>query len=134
MSLRENPITEAFWVQIAGGAFIPEYPLVKPTKSQGARRADAVILPDEQTRRAKYTDYPTLQGRSVVVVQTKASRLGMYLMGQVVFSLELCRKLGASKVKSVALCTASDDVLEPLLKAYAEVELWIWNGKAFAKA
>jgi hypothetical protein len=119
---------------MTGGAFIPEYPLVKPTKRQGARRADAVILPDEKTRRAKIADYPSLQGRSVVVVQTKASRLGMYLMGQVVFSLELCRRLGASKVKSVALCTASDDVLAPLLKAYPQVELWIWNGKTFAKA
>jgi hypothetical protein len=58
----------------------------------------------------------------------------MYLMGQVVFSLELCRRLGARTVKSVALCTASDDALEPLLKVYSEVEVWVWNGTIFTKA
>jgi hypothetical protein len=59
----------------------------------------------------------------VIVVQAKASRLGMYLMGQALFSAELIRRFRPASVRSVALCTADDAVLRPLLEPYPHVEV-----------
>jgi hypothetical protein len=54
----------------------------------------------------------------VIVVQTKASRLGMYLMGQAFFSAELIREHGPKSVRTVALCTRSDAKLAELCERY----------------
>lgn len=106
MSKLESPITERFWEKHIGGTFIPEYQLVKSTDSSGRRLADAIILPDEDRKRGHWREYP-LKGQRVVVVQTKATRIGMSLMGQTIFSKELVKKLGAKTVRSIALCTAN---------------------------
>lgn len=98
--------------------------------SVGPRRVDAVILPDEPNRRASFTDYPTLKGRNVIVVQTKAQRMGMYLMGQALFSARLALARGAKSVRSILLCTAPDSVLLPLLKDFPEVEVWVYDEKS----
>jgi len=125
MSKRETPMTEGFWLVHANGAYIPEYCLVRRGVDCGARLADAVILPDEPHRRATTRDYPDLIGRNVIVVQTKASRMGMYLMGQAVFSARLVMAKGAASVRSILLCTRSDSALLPFLKPFPEVEIWI---------
>jgi hypothetical protein len=75
-------MTEAFWQQHARGAYIPEYCIVRRAGDCGGRYVDALILPDEPHGRARFADYATLTGRNVIVVQTKAARMGMYLMGQ----------------------------------------------------
>ena len=119
-------MTEAFWQGYARGAYIPEYCLVRPTRHCGVRLVDAVILPDEPHGRARFQDYSSLAGRNVILVQTKARRLGMYLMGQAVFSARLAKKLGAKSVRSILLCTKSDSTLLPLLlEEFPEVEVWI---------
>ena len=125
MSKHETPLTEQFWQTCCPGAFIPEYRLVRRTTGQGVRLADAIILPDEPHGRATFADYPTLDGRNVVVVQTKASRLGMYLMGQGVFSAGLVKAQGAQSVRSVMIATRSDDALLPLLGRFEGIEVWI---------
>ena len=89
-----------------------------------------MILPDEPNRRASFTDYPTLKGRNVIVVQTKAQRMGMYLMGQALFSARLALARGAKSVRSILLCTAPDSVLLPLLKDFPEVEVWVYDEKS----
>jgi hypothetical protein len=126
MSKLETPMTEAFWMHHAKGAYLPEYCLVRRDKKIdcGGRWADAVILLDEPHGRANFSDFPTLKGRNVVVVQTKASRMGMYLMGQAVFSAQLVRVQGAASVRSILLCTRADVVLLPFLEPYPEVEVW----------
>jgi hypothetical protein len=84
-------------------------------------------LPDEPPRRASFKDYPTLKDHNVIVVQTKASRMGMYLMGQALFSARLTLRCGAKSVRSILLCTAPDSVLLPLLKDFPEVEVWTYD-------
>ena len=125
MSKHETPLTEHFWTCCCPGTFIPEYKLVRKTKDQARRLVDAVILPNESHCRASYADFPSLIGHDVVVVQTKASRLGMYVMGQAVFSARLAMSVGARSVRSVILVTKSDEALLPLLESFPEVEVWI---------
>ena len=122
-------MTEALWQEHARGAFIPEYCIVRRADC-GGRYVDALILPDEPHRRASFTDYPTLKDRNVIVVQTKAARMGMYLMGQALFSARLALARGAKSARSILLCTAPDSVLLPLLKDFPEVEVWVYDERS----
>ena len=117
-------MTEAFWQSHAPGALLPEYTLVRAGPDCGRRCVDAVILPDEPHRRATPFDYPSIDGHNVIVVQTKRGRMGMYLMGQAVFSAKLALACGAKSVRSVLLCNQADSVLLPLLEPFPEVEVW----------
>jgi hypothetical protein len=104
----------------------------RPSRAPGVgpRRVDAVILSDEPNRHASIADYPTLKDRNVIVVQTKAERMGMYLMGQALFSARLARRQGAKSVRSILLCTALDSVLLPLLRDFPEVEVWVYEERS----
>jgi hypothetical protein len=125
MSKHETPMIEAFWDRHARGAYIPEYRIVRPTADCSIRRLDAVILPDEPYGRARFRDYVKLADRNVIVVQAKARRMGMYLMGQALFSARLVMAQGAKRVCSILLCTSPDSALLPLLKPFPEVEVWV---------
>jgi hypothetical protein len=85
MSKRETPITRRYW-ETVGGLLAEEFCLVRRGPACSVRLADAVILPDRERRIAEPGERIDLQGERVIVVQTKASRLGMYLMGQTLFS------------------------------------------------
>ena len=82
------------------------------------RNIDAIILPDEPTRRVPTVERRSIdiRGKRVIAVQTKARRLGMYLMGQAYFSKKLIERHGAMVVRTVALCTDEDAVLGPLAR------------------
>ena len=75
---------------------------------------------EELSRRARRAlARPDLRGKDVVVVQTKNSRLGMYLMGQTLFSRELiARRFQPSSVRAVALVRQSDEALQPILEEF----------------
>lgn len=118
-------MTEGFWATLERGAFIPEYPLVRGSADRGPRRADAVILPDEPRGRARFSNYPSIAGLNVIVVQTKTGRMGMYLMGQALFSARLAQAAGAATVRSILLCHQTDAALMPLLTPFPEVEVWV---------
>ena len=120
-------LTGRFWETCANGAFLPEYPLVRRGLGRSQRLVDAVILPDEPYGRASVHDYPSLAGRNVVVVQTKRGRIGMYLMGQALFSARLALGCGAASVRSILLYRFSDSALVPLLKEFPEVEVWLFS-------
>lgn len=49
---------------------------------------DAVILPNGGTRITHGSEV-SIEGQDIIVIQAKAHRLGMYLMGQALFSREL---------------------------------------------
>ena len=75
---------------IAGARIIfSEYPLVHRATDRAQRLADGLILPDETHGRGNWRDHASLTGRRVIVIQTKAERMGMYLMGQALFSERL---------------------------------------------
>ena len=121
MSKHETPMTRAYWKKV-GGTLVEEFPVVRRTSTNGARYLDAIILPNGENRIAHWEDIE-VEGQDVIVVQTKAKRLGMYLLGQAVFSAGLIKRFNPSSVRSIALCRRGDSVLEELLHEYPEVEV-----------
>lgn len=124
MSKLETPLTRKYWRKI-GGTLIEEFPIVKYSKTAAPRWIDGVIIRGGERRIAKRTETDLVKGKDVIIVQTKDGRLGMYLMGQAVFSEELMKRFNPKpkSVKAVALCTEDDSVLRPLLKKYKNVKV-----------
>ena len=116
MSKHETPMTRWYWRRV-GGLLIEEYPVVLPGANHGVRRLDGLIIRDAPEGRV-YGKRVDISGQDVIVVQAKDSRLGMSLMGQTWFSLQLVNDLGPASAIAVALCKADDAVLRPLLEAH----------------
>ena len=116
MSKLETPLTRRYWREI-GGTLIEEFPSVRSGPNQGRRLLDGVVLLDSPHLIANYGEVE-IENRDIVVIQTKASRLGMYLLGQALFSRHLMMPFRPSSVDTVAICTKGDAVLEPLAAEY----------------
>ena len=86
-------------------------------KGRGRRLIDGLIIKSADTQRTQGSDIE-VAGRDLIVVQTKASRLGMSLLGQVLFSMELMKPFQPSSIEGVAVCTKGDLVLEKLAESY----------------
>ena len=112
MSKHETWRTRMYWESV-GGLLIEEFIAVSGTKHQGRRPVDGLIVLGEDKALSSDTTYD-IAGKDVIVIQTKQSRLGMYLLGQAYFSKVLIQKLGARSVKSVAICGRGDTVMEQL--------------------
>jgi hypothetical protein len=126
VSKKETPLTRWYWNQV-GGLLIEEFLAVRGTQARGFRRLDGLIVLGEPKSFSGPIEFD-LTGRDVVVVQTKAERLGMYLMGQTLFSRDLALSLGAKSVRSVALCIKDDEVLRPLLERHEGCEVVVFSG------
>ena len=122
MSKHETPLTRAYWQGI-GGTLIEEFLAVKASKVNARRLIDGVIILGEKTE-ILTTDEVSVQDKDIVVIQTKASRLGMYLLGQALFSAELMKAHNPKSVKIVAVCTSGDSILEPLAKKF-DIEVFV---------
>jgi len=106
-------MTHRYWEKI-GGTLIFEFLAVPGSPGVGRRLLDGLIVFDGQNRIAKSRDV-SLDGHDVIVVQTKATRLGMGLLGQALFSrLLIEERFSARSVRTVALCAADDLMLRPL--------------------
>ena len=112
MSKHETWRTRMYWESV-GGLLIEEFIAVSGTKHQGRRPVDGLIVLGEDKALSSDTTYD-ITGKDVIVIQTKQSRLGMYLLGQAYFSKVLIQNLGARSVKSVAICGRGDTVMEQL--------------------
>jgi hypothetical protein len=121
MSTHETPMTRWYWQQV-GGTLIEEFVAVKGTATCGRRVLDGVIIRDGEYRIARQSEV-SLKGKDVIVIQTKASRLGMYLMGQAFFSAQLIQRYQPRSVLSVALCSQDDVVLRPLFEQYPDMKV-----------
>lgn len=98
--------------------------------SRSGRWIDAIILPGATRRVAKRADAVEIEGQDVIVVQTKANRLGMAVMGQAIFSIALVKRHFKPKsVRAVIVCTGHDEELEALLKQYKKVEVRVYRRK-----
>lgn len=124
MSKHETPLTRRYWKSI-GGTLIEEFLAVKPSTDHAKRLIDGVIILGEKTEIRKAGEI-ALEGKDIIVVQAKASRLGMYLLGQALFSLELLKLKNPKSIRTVAICTAGDSVLEPLAKKYG-IEVVVYD-------
>ena len=123
MSKHETWMTRWYWRQV-GGTLIEEFPAVRRTRHCGQRLIDGVVILGGEHRIARHHEVD-LAGQDVVSVQTKASRLGMYLMGQALFSLHLLERFNPRSIRSVALCSQTDSVLAPIFEKYPHMEVVI---------
>lgn len=122
MSKHETSLTRQYWDEV-GGTLVEEFPIVKARKGASGRWIDALILLGGPNCIAK-PHKVDINGQDVIVVQTKARRLGMNVMGQAVFSAELIRrKFSPKSVRAVIVCTRTDEELHALLDAYPHVEV-----------
>jgi hypothetical protein len=126
MSKLETPMILRFW-ETVGGTLIPEFQAVARSPGVGRRLVDAVILPNRPKGRAHWRDLD-IAGEDVIAVQAKAKRLGMYLVGQGLFSADWLRAHRPKSIRSIILCSADDLVLRPLLARFPEVEVVVDAG------
>ena len=118
-------MTEWYWREVLKqGTLIKEYIAVERGEddSNAPRFMDGLVVMDGPF---KISDEIRMEitGKDVVVIQSKNKRLGMYLMGQVVFSRELLLKKGAKSVRSVAVCRKDDKVMRELLEAHPDIKV-----------
>lgn len=107
-----------------GGALYEEYPLVQGRRDRGWRRVDGMIILGEPARLLSAEFPPDISGKDIVLLQSKASRLGMSLLGQALFSRELAMMLGPRTVRTLAVVTSNDTLLEPLAAKYG-IEVFV---------
>jgi hypothetical protein len=116
MSKLETPMTLRYWESV-GGTLILEFPIVRRGPEVGRRVVDGLILPNADRRIAGASEVDVTD-EDVIVVQTKAHRLGMYLMGQAFFSAELMKDLRPRSIRTVAICGSPDVRLQALCVKY----------------
>ena len=110
-------MTRRYWQRV-GGTLVEEFLMVPRRRNVGRRLADGLIILDGEHRRLTSAEV-TLDGKDVIVVQTKANRLGMYLLGQALFSRELISDLfNPSSIRTLALCQVDDAVLRPIAERH----------------
>ncbi|MBT7608229.1 MAG: hypothetical protein HN576_00640 [Bacteriovoracaceae bacterium] len=90
---------------------LEEFMAVRRSKDNGQRLIDGLIVLKPSKK-----DPKNIKGKDVVVIQTKAKRLGMYLLGQAFFSTMLIKKFKPKSVRTIAICAKSDVVMEKLAK------------------
>jgi hypothetical protein len=118
MSKHEKPMILRYWEQV-GGTLLLEYHVVPRSPGVGRRLLDAVIIVGGEHRVASSGEKISLDGHDLIIVQAKASRVGMYLLGQAFFSRELVRaRFKPRSVRTVALCAADDAVLRPIAERF----------------
>lgn len=123
MSLHETPLLRKYWKQV-GGTLIEEYPAAGHGARHGHRNIDGIIIRTRRTTIAK-ADEVDLRGKHITIVQVKAGRLGMYLLGQAFFSIGLMEQFKPASIKSVALCEEDDVLLRPLFERFSNCHVVI---------
>ena len=133
MSKHETPMTRWYWrtVNKRQGLLIEEFPAVKRdgTTGKNKRHIDGVIVLGEKPDRRgpRKGDRELVKGKRVIVIQSKARRLGMSLIGQVIVSRELLKDLKAKVVKSVGVCREDDQILRAVLGRFKQCEAVVFR-------
>jgi len=125
MSKHETWRTRKYWEDV-GGLLIEEFIAIHQNKdkSTGKRLLDGVIILGEP--KAIHADNTfDLEGRDIIVIQTKADKLGMYLMGQAYFSREILKRYNPKSIKSVAICGKDDSEMKRLCTE-ADIEVVVY--------
>ncbi len=84
-----------------------------------------MIVLDGNNRIAKAEEV-TVEGMDVIVLQTKANRLGMYLMGQAFFSRELVKAFNPKSIRTVAICAQDDSAMHTLCEQF-QIEVVVYE-------
>lgn len=108
------------------GLLIREFPAIEGGKgrAEGKRHIDGVIVSGKKSgdRKGRKGDRTMVKDKKVIVIQSKAKRLGMYLIGQTIVSRELMKALGAKVVLSVAVHRKDDPVMKRVLERFKKCE------------
>jgi hypothetical protein len=126
MSKHETPLTRRYWDEV-GGMLVEEFPAVLRGSGIAQRLIDGVIIVGEPKRISKPSDV-SIKSKNIIVLQTKANRLGMNLMGQVIVSKKLMEKFEPKSIRSVAICSEGDSVLELYLAEYG-IEMVVYGSR-----
>ncbi len=124
MSRHETWRTEKYW-ESQGGYLILEFPAIRQDLKNniGRRLIDGVIILGDPKGVQTGGSY-NIANKDIIVIQTKANRLGMYLMGQALFSREIMKRYKPRSIRTVAICGKMDSELLKLCHAYdIEVEV-----------
>ncbi len=124
MSKHETWRTRQYWESV-GGTLIEEYQVVKKGNDNSRRLLDGLIIIDGPTEISQDKNID-IRGKDVICVQTKANRLGMYLLGQTFFSRELLKDYNPKSIKTVAIVSKTDSILAPIAKKY-DIEVVVIN-------
>ncbi len=122
MSKLETPLLLKYWKKV-GGTLIEEFPVVLKDEGISPRRIDGVIIKNGPDKRTKYED-GMIQGKDIIIIQVKAKRLNMPLIGQCIVSRDLIKLFRPKSIGTVSICNKTDLVLEKLLNKY-RIELEI---------
>jgi hypothetical protein len=129
MSKNETPMTLWYWEQV-GGTLIEEFRMVAKGRTNERRAADGLIILGGEKVRMPVGSKVNIEGKDVIVIQTKEKSLGMYLMGQALFSRDLVAKYHKPRsVIAVALCTKTDSILQELLEAHEGCKVVVYGEK-----
>jgi len=114
MSKHETWRTRRYWESV-GGLLIEEYLAIPPSKDKtnGKRLIDGVIVLGEEKAKQHGGAF-NFEGRDIIAIQTKSTRLGMYLMGQAFFTREILKRFKPKTIKTVAICGKGDTEMEIL--------------------
>lgn len=126
MSKYETPMTRWYWEQVRG-TLVEEFYAVSGQSDRGKRLLDAIIIHggEHQIIRGRDFDRERIRGQDITIVQSKAERLGMYLMGQALFSRALMEPFQPKSILSVAVCSKDDALLRPILEAHEGLKVVI---------
>ena len=102
------------WNKI-GGLLIEEFRVVERSDTQGKRSIDGIIVLNHKTEIYRGSSFD-LTDEDIVLIQTKKSRLGMSLLGQVFFSRILIQRFNPRSIRAVAICGKNDSVLSEIAK------------------
>jgi len=118
MSKHETWRTRQYWESV-GGLLIEEFLAIKANTKNNVRKRliDGVIVLGEKTDKQSGGTHD-LTDKEIIVVQTKAKPLGMYLMGQALFSREIMKRFNPKSIKTVAICSKTDSELEKICSKY----------------
>ena len=116
MSKHETPLTKRFWRSV-GGTLVLEFPAIsRSTSGHGKRFIDGVIIVGGEKKIAKASEVD-IEGKDIIVIQAKRTlrgRLGMNVLGQAFFSVELMKRFKPKSIRSVTIVNRGDEILEPI--------------------
>lgn len=118
MSKHETWRTRKYWESV-GGLLIEEFLAIPANKAENVskRLIDGIIVLDQRQEILTGGKHD-FTGKDIIVIQTKAGRLGMYLMGQAFFSREIMKRYAPKSIKTVAICGKKDKEMENLCIKY----------------
>ena len=117
-------MTRWYWQRI-GGTIVEQFPEVKRSGTCGQRLTDGINIKNGQHIIARPGEI-NLGSKDIIVIQTKAARLGMYLMDQAFFSARLMESFLPRSIESVALCLDDDSVLRPLFENFPNMKVVVY--------